>query len=375
MIKRVLMVATIPSTIGMFNMNNIHILHKLGYEVDVAADFNDTSAWPADRIDEFKKELKVLNVNYFQIDFSRSIFKIGRHISSYKEMVKLILDRQYTFIHTHTPVASAIVRLAARKTGTRVIYTAHGFHFFKGAPLKNWIIFYPIEKILSKYTEVLITINKEDFNRASKKFKSKKTVYIPGVGLDTKFFSDSKTDKSIKRLEFGLDKTDFVMISVGELNDNKNHKQIIKLLPRLAENIKYVIVGQGILHDYLINLADKLGVKNRLVLTGYRNDVRDLLSMADCFVFPSKREGLGLAALEGMSAGLPVIGHNVGGIKDFVVNEETGWLCKNAKDYLNAIINCSKNNPVKCIDCIKKASQFDCNVTNSIMEEVYKSYE
>ena len=153
--RRVLMVATVPSMIGQFNMNNIHILLDMGYEVDVATDFTNTSYWPNERIQKFKDDLSELGVKTYQIDFSRSLFMINRHIKSYKEIIELIKKRQYSFIHTHTPIASVIVRIAAHKTGTKVIYTAHGFHFYNGAPLKNWIIYYPIEWLLSWWTDVL----------------------------------------------------------------------------------------------------------------------------------------------------------------------------------------------------------------------------
>ena len=138
--KRVLMVATVPSMIGQFNMNNIQILQEHGYIVDVAADFKDTSVWPAERVQRFKDQMEEMGIECIQLDFSRSPLKLNRHYQSYKETVKLIQERKYSFIHTHTPIASAIVRQAAHKTGTKVIYTAHGFHFYDGAPLKNMSI-------------------------------------------------------------------------------------------------------------------------------------------------------------------------------------------------------------------------------------------
>ena len=220
--KRVLMVATVPSMIGQFNMNNIHILQNLGYEVDVASDFTDTSFWPGEKIENFKKELAALNVKTFQLDFSRSMFKFNRHVRSYKETLELISERKYSFIHTHTPIASAIVRLAAHKTKTKVIYTAHGFHFYNGAPLKNWMIFYPIEKYLSKYTDVLITINKEDYTRAKKNFRVKEIVYVPGVGIDLHRIDSIITRCSELRNKLGLKPNEKMLISVGELSTRKN---------------------------------------------------------------------------------------------------------------------------------------------------------
>ena len=170
--NRVLMVASVPSMIGQFNMDNIQILLGMGYKVDVACDFSDMSVWPKAKVMSLKKQMEESGVLCLQVDFSRSPLSIKRHLNAYKKIVRLLKENDYEFIHTHTPIASAIARLAAKKTHTKVIYTAHGFHFYHGAPLKNWVLFYPIEKHLSRYTDILITINKEDYNRAKEKFKS-----------------------------------------------------------------------------------------------------------------------------------------------------------------------------------------------------------
>ena len=144
--KRVLMAATVPSMIGQFNMENIRLLLNMGYKVDVACDFNDTSVWPKERTQKLKKELAGMDVNCIQLDFSRNPINIKSHISSYRKAVNILKKGKYDFIHTHTPIASSIVRIAAHTAHTKVIYTAHGFHFYEGGPLKNWLLFYPIEK-------------------------------------------------------------------------------------------------------------------------------------------------------------------------------------------------------------------------------------
>ena len=320
--KRVLMVATVPSMIGQFNMNNINILIDMGYKVDVAADFTDTSVWPLDRVDRFKEQMSQLDIEYFQLDFSRNPLKIGRHINSYKETVKLIKNRKYVFIHTHTPIASAIVRQAAHKTGTKVIYTAHGFHFYDGAPLKNWIIFYPIEKYLSKYTDVLITINKEDFKRASKRFKSKKTIYIPGIGVDTEKFKPDKNSREQIRKELELNDNQVVLLSVGELNENKNHESVIKAIEGMP--ITYVIVGKGELKEHLHSLAQAHHVDLRLM--GFRSDVADFYNAADVYILPSIREGLNVSLMEAMASSLPCLCGKIRGNVDLVDEGKGGHL-------------------------------------------------
>ena len=379
--KRVLMVATVPSMIGQFNMNNIHILQNLGYEVDVASDFTDTSFWPGEKIENFKKELAALNVKTFQLDFSRSMFKFNRHVRSYKETLELISERKYSFIHTHTPVASAIVRLAAHKTKTKVIYTAHGFHFYNGAPLKNWIIFYPIEKYLSKYTDVLITINKEDYKRASEKFKAKKTIKIPGVGVDTWKFAICEVDRSKKRAELGVKDSDFLLLSVGELSERKNQKVVIDALHMMKktgtiDNVVYLVVGKGNQGEELKKLVSEYGLEDHIKLLGFRTDIDELCKTVDCFVHPSIREGLGIAPLEAMAAGLPLISANVNGIKDYT-EEGVSGCCVNptsADGMVSAIKKmrkdtsfrktCSRNNQ-------STANEYDFKNTEKIMKETY----
>lgn len=382
MIKRVLMVATVPSMIGQFNMDNIRILLDMGYIVDVAADFNDTSVWPTKRIIKFKEDMAALGIECLQLDFCRNPLSIYRHIASYTETIKLIRERQYAFIHTHTPIASAIVRVAAHKTGTKVIYTAHGFHFYDGAPLKNWLLFYPVEKILSNYTDILITINKEDYKRAKDNFSAKKTVYIPGVGVDTEKFATCTIDKNKKREELGLKQDDFVLLSVGELSERKNQKVILDALGVLKregrlDNIVYLAVGEGTLLDTYMNLIRESGIERHVKLLRYRSDIAELCKTADCFVHPSVREGLGIAPLEAMASGLPLISAAINGIKDYTEANVSGC-CINPRSVVEmaAAIKKMQTDAVFRKNCglnnIKTAKLYDIKSTNIVMGELYR---
>ena len=380
--QRVLILATVPSMIGQFNMDNIQILLDMGYQVDVAGDFTDTSVWPIERVKKFKNQMMDMGIDCIQLDFSRNPLNIKRHIDSYRETVKLILDRKYSFIHTHTPIASAIVRLAVKKTNTKVIYTAHGFHFYDGAPLKNWLIFYPIEKWLSKYTDVLITINKEDYKRASENFYAKKTVYIPGVGVDTKKFATCNVDREIKRKELGVNNSDFLILSVGELSERKNQKVIIEALHKMEQlgeigNLVYIAVGEGYLEDEFEKLIQEYGLEKHIKLLGFRTDIDELCETVDCFVHPSVREGLGIAPLEAMAAGLPLISAAINGIKDYTEDGVSGCCIDptNVDEMVNALVRmrddvkfrtrCSDNN-------FRVAKLFDIQNTNDIMSKVYR---
>ncbi|MCB2312023.1 glycosyltransferase family 4 protein [Clostridium tagluense] len=325
--KKMLMIVSVASMIDQFNMPNIDILKKQGYEVHVAANFEYGSTSSKERVEELKKELTGLNVQYYHVDFSRKIKNVSENIKAYKQIKNLMLKNEYDFVHCQSPIGGFCGRLAANNTNTTVIYTAHGFHFFKGAPLLNWILYYPVEKLLAHYTDVLITINKEDYARAKKSFKAGKIKYIPGVGIDTKKFNEVIVDKLAKRKELEVPEDGFVILSVGELNKNKNHETVIKSLAKLNNpNVYYVICGQGILENYLKNLLKKLGLEKQVKLLGYRRDVAEISKASDVFVFPSVREGLPVALMEGMALGLPVVCSNIRGNIDLIEDYKGGYL-------------------------------------------------
>jgi glycosyltransferase EpsD len=366
--------------IGQFNMNNIDILLEMGYQVDVAADFKDTSVWSKEKIENFKEKLNKKDIEFFQIDFSRSPLKIGKHFKSYKETLKLLKDRKYSFIHTHTPIASALVRMAAHKVGIKVIYTAHGFHFYKGAPLKNWLIFYPIEKFFSRYTDTLITINKEDFERA-KKFRANKFYYVPGVGINLEKFNVGKTDKEKKREEIGVKSNAFMLLSVGELIPRKNHEVVIKALALLKKqnklgSIEYVICGRGILEKELKKLVSELELTEHVHFLGYRNDIYEICNSADLFVFMSRQEGLPVALMEAMACGLPVICSNIRGNTDLIEDGVTGLISKNDPVELATNINRIYKNEILrnqlLVTSLKKIKEFDLVNVEKIMRKIYR---
>lgn len=325
--KKVLVCTTLDITVKSFLVPHLKLLKDLGYEVHVASNGNE-------KFEYCDKK--------FDIPFERSPLKVG-NIKAYKEMKGIIDNNEYSIIHCHTPVGGALCRLAARDArnkGTKVIYTAHGFHFCKGAPLLNWMIYYPIEILLANITDVLITINKEDYERA-KKFKAKKVVYVPGVGLDTQKYANIVVDKKAKRKELGVPKDAFFILSVGELNDNKNHIVILKAISKIKNNsnIFYGICGEGKNKECLLNEAKKLGLYDRFKLFGQRNDIGEILKAADLFAFPSKREGLGLSALEAMACGLPIVTSNVHGIVDYAINGKSAIINKplDTEGFANAI--------------------------------------
>lgn len=336
---RVLMIASVASMIDQFVMSNIILLKKMGYDVDTAANFREGNTCTKKKVQNLKKVLKSMGVNCYQIDFDRKVTDLRAGLRAFRQLDHVLKGRSgsvnemhhpdsgktgiYSFVHIHSPIGGVIGRIVAKKNGIRTIYTAHGFHFYTGAPKVCWLFFYPVEKGLSWFTDVLITINREDFMRARRRFHAKKTVYIPGIGLDIEKYRNVKTDRNTKRKELGIENSDIMLLSVGELNENKNHKTVIEALgqiqksvPRISGCLHYFIAGRGCLHQELARLAERQGVQ--LHLLGFRDDVPQLLKAADIFLLPSRREGLNVGLMEAMASGLPCIVSDIRGNRDLI---------------------------------------------------------
>ncbi len=315
--KRVLLVATLQSHIAQFHKPLINLLHEKGCMVDVAAHNNLA----------VKKNLTLSEPDHiFEIPFSRSPFSF-KNIKAYKALKKLINESEYDVIHCNTPVGGILTRLAgkkARKKGAKIVYQAHGFHFFKGGSKLSWLIWYPLEKAFSKLTDTLIVINNMDYEVATKKFKAKAIEQVPGVGVNLKQFTNEQS-VNLKQ-EYALNDNCKTVLSVGELNENKNQKVIIKALAHAKdENIHYFLAGNGPLREELEALAKKLGVDKQVHFLGYRRDLISIYNAVDLFVLPSLREGLGMASIEAMSFGLPIVTSNRQGINDYSENGVSGY--------------------------------------------------
>ena len=329
---KILIVTTIGLT-SIFFKELIADLVNEGHTVDFAC--NDS---------EYKVDEQCINLgcNVYSIGFSRFPFSY-QNIKAIKKLKNLVTENRYDIVHCHTPVAGACTRIACkslRKDGIKVFYTAHGFHFYKSAPLINWLIYYPVEKICAHFTDVLITINQEDYALARRRIKAKRVEYIPGVGIDTKKFSDCSVDRRGKRRELGITEDEFLLISVGELNKNKNHQVVIKALAQLNDpNVHYMIAGRGPEEETLRILSQELGVNNQVHLLGYREDIPELFHSADVNIFPSIREGFGLAAIEGLAAGLPLICSDNRGTREYAVDGVNAVVCRKQtpEEYKKAI--------------------------------------
>lgn len=360
--KKVLFTATVDSHIIHFHLPYLKFFKENGYEVHVATNGDES--------------IPYCDVKH-KISFERSPFKFN-NIKAIKNMKKIIEQEKFELIHCHTPMGSVVTRLAAkkaRKNGTKVIYTAHGFHFFKGAPIKNWLIYYPVEKYLSKYTDCLITINKEDYELAKRKFKTKDIEYVPGVGVDkNKFdFEITQEEKKEYRKSLHINEDDFVFVQVGELNNNKNQIMTIEAMKEIVKEnnkIKLLLVGIGDLKDYYENKIKEYNLEKNVFLLGYREDVPKLLKISNALISTSKREGLPVNILEAMFTGLPIIATNCRGNRDLVPDNSLVEI-DNVEMIKEKILNKVSNYKDNEIE-YKDISLYSWESVEKLMSNIYK---
>ncbi len=319
--KKVLFVATVVRLhLNLFHLPYLRWFHDQGWQVDVAA--NNDFENPADCVIPFCD-------NHYVLPFERSPFKKG-NLEAYRQL-KALLDREhYDIIHCHTPMGGVIARLAAgstRNKGTKVLYTAHGFHFYDGAPMLNWLLYYPVERLLSHRTDLLLTINGEDHRRA-KTFHAKRTEMVNGVGIDLSRFTEATPQqKADVRRELGLKEGDTFAFTAGNLDPGKNHKTLLHAMKLLDDpSFHLVLAGNGPLYSDLQELARELGIQDQLHLLGFRRDVYRLCSAADLFLFSSRREGLSVSMMEAMACGLPIVASRVRGNTDLIDDGLGGFL-------------------------------------------------
>ena len=283
--KKALLVTTVSGFVPQFEMNNVRILQDMGYEIHYAANYNTPS------YGDDNHRLDGTGIVRHQIDFVRSPFK-AENLKVYRQLCKLMKSEHFDLVHCHTPMGGVMARLAAHATKTGpVIYTAHGFHFFKGAAPINWLCYYPMEKFLSRYTDQQICINQEDYACAKKHFHARYVDYIPGVGFNfDRLPQMTQSEIQEKKQTLGLPPDQMILLSSGELIKRKNHETVIRAMVPLVKEfpqIQYVICGHGQLNDYLHNLVKELHLENHVTFLGYRKDMLEVFRCADIFVFPS----------------------------------------------------------------------------------------
>ncbi len=377
--KKALMVAHVAYAIELFNIPNIRLLLSMGYEVQVACNLDDRSSLSDEKVALLKEKLTAMGVKYHNIPFERQPLKPA-NMKAYTQLKNIIDSEKFDLIHCHTPVGGILTRLAAirsrKKNGSKVIYTAHGFHFFKGAPLINWLIYFTAEKLCSYFTDTIITINKEDFANAENKLSAKKVCYVPGVGVDTEYFMGTAGKREALFSEISADENSIILLSVGELSDRKNHRVSIEALSKLEnKNIHLVIAGTGEKREEFLSLAKDLSIDGRVHLLGFRTDIAELLNSADIFLFPSLQEGLPVALMEAMSCGLPIICSEIRGNTD-LIDESCGVLCP-ANDVeafrlaMERLVSDGALRESMAKNALERSKDYDINIIENYMKDIY----
>ena len=366
--KKALLISNLAKKFTNFIVPSIEVLQDLGYEVHTCANYSN-----------FNDDKSKYNVTMHHIDFERNPFNF-KNIKAYKQLMKLMKEEKFDLVHCNTPIGGLLGRICARKNNVKtVIYTAHGFHFYKGAPLINSILYKKVEKFLARYTDILITMNEEDFE-AAKKFKLKNggQVYkVHGVGIDTNSFKMERFDKLEVKKNIELSEESLILIAVGELNKNKNYETMIKAISLVSNsNVHLLICGVGKEKENLKELVKKLKLESNIHFLGFRNDVQKLLATSDIFLQASYREGLPRSIMEAMSTGLPCIVSDIRGNVDLIENEKGGFLNNpnSSEDFAKSISTLVNNKDLR-----RKMGEFNKEYvkkfdTKNVKQELYNIY-
>ena len=328
----------------------------------------------------YKQDCEKYGIEAVHIDFDRNPLSSINYSEAKKQLNELMQKRRFDIIHCNTPIGGVLGRLCGKKYGIKtVIYQAHGFHFWTGAPKKNWLIYYPVEKYLARYTDILITINKEDYKRAQNFHLKKggKIYYVHGVGVDTHVSDHLTVDIAAKRRELGIDPDKKVFITVGELIPRKNHLTAIDAFIKAdIDNAILMICGRGELENAMREHITSLTAPEKVIMLGFRSDVSELLAASNYFVFPSLQEGLPLALMEAMSAGLPCIAANIRGNTDLLGDDYRYLFAPHDVDKLAEMFRSIVNEPSSLGKYCKKCVEpFDFEPVVQEFKSVYADAE
>ena len=328
---KILYVAALNETINSFLIPHIKKIIENGNSVDCACNINM----------EIDEELIKLGVKYYNIKFERNPAKIN-YKNVIRDIKRVYREKNYDIVHVHTPIAAFLTRYALRKENVKLIYTAHGFHFYRGAPIINWILYYPLERLAANWTDKLITINSEDYNRA-KLFNLRnngEVLLMNGVGITEEEYKVKDFNRDEYRKKLNINRNDFVLLILADINRNKNHIQVIKameLINKKDNNIKIICAGDGPLKEKLINKIKERNLECKINFLGFRSDVKELIEVSDCIGLFSKREGLGKCLLEGMITEKALIATNTRGPRELIEDNKNGFLVE-VGDYKSTAI-------------------------------------
>ena len=335
--KKVLLMAPMASTLELFCRANIELLRELGYKVHLAANFRSGSGEQLRHNLEYISRAEKEGITVHPIDFERRT--LFRNLGALAKLKMLLREESFDLIHAHTETGGLLLRLALRQAqGSRLVYTPHGMSFYEGSSLKSRIIYKPVERRICAVCDAVIAINSEELD-VLRRWNPETAYFTHGIGVDVS--APKEADRALKRAELGIPPEAVLLCSVGELSERKNHITCIRALAKTGNpDIYYLICGVGELDDELRFEAEKLGIGSRVVFAGYRRDVPDILACSDIFAFPSYQEGLPVALMEAMAAGLPVICSKIRGNVDLISEGEGGCLLEpdNSEGFARAIL-------------------------------------
>ena len=371
---KILYILNVAKRVNNFSYTSMMAAKKMGIEFHIAGN------WGYGSLDELKADEKKYGIFIHQIDFIRNPLSPGNY-KAYKQLDSLMNEWDFDCIHCNTPIGGLLGRIIGKKHKvSRVIYQAHGFHFYKGAPFLNWILYYPVEKILAHFTDAIITMNEEDYKNAQKMKlrKNGKVYFVHGVGIDTDMYKSVYVDVQAKRAELCLKEDDIVLISMGDLINRKNYSVAIKAIAKLnSENVHYLICGKGPELDNLKALADELGVSRQIHFLGFRSDIKELAKISDIFLFTTLQEGLPRSMMEAMVSGLPCIASKIRGNVDLIEDGVNGYLCEPtdvegfAKAIETIVFDEELRNSMKKAN-LEKIKGYDISVVESEIEKIYR---
>jgi glycosyltransferase EpsD len=369
--KKILFVASIGQHLLRFHMPTISWLIGQGHQVHAACS----------HADELSSVMQV-----HQINFERQPFSIN-NIKAYFQLKKLIKEEKFEIIHCHTAVASVISRLAAisfrKKNGLNVIYTAHGFHFYKGCPWFYWALYYPVELFCSRFLDCQITINDEDFNLALEKFHCKNVRKISGMGVNgSRFVPLSDGQKQEVRKEFSLPANSKILVYVAEFISRKNHDFIIEVSSILKAKIPDLVIilpGRGRLLNTIKEKVESLGLQNTVLFPGFRKDIENIVGFSDIAISASRQEGLGMNLIEALMCGIPVVASNNRGHREIIRHDVNGFLFdyKNQNEFIDYISKLLLNDTLyKTISGNARGSvqRFELELSLQEIQAIYKDY-
>lgn len=377
--KKMLYILNIANRVNNFSYTSMKAAQELGFDYHIAGNWNYAS--DEERIEDEKK----FGIHIYQIDFIRTPYHPG-NIKAYKQLKEIVEREKFDVIHCNTPIGGVVGRLLGKSCKVpTVIYQAHGFHFYKGAPVLNWFLYYPVEKALARNTDILITINSEDHQLAKKKFKLKNNAVcrlVHGVGIDNDYYRVEAEERQRifrkKREELGLNNECIVLISIGEINKNKNNKTIIEALGKVKNpNIHLLLCGIGPESNTLMQLTERLKINKQVHFLGFRTDIKDLIICSDIFVMASYREGLSRSIMEAMACKKPCIVSNIRGNTDLIENEKQGILCSphSIEQYSNAITLLAENDALREIMASESIKKIEMYNTDTVTKELRSIYE